>query len=273
MSTTGHDSRRPEDESFGADFETWEEVIEQVVDRGDLEEFFEAIEDIQAMEPEQRFTESADRLHSVFSEEDSGEVSEFFTDYDSSPISREMYEAFDTVWDLLQQAILKDLRRSREYEAARLLLALYLEKAQDAFVEFDRSIEQGERIKHLLSVFIALSTRLIEIVFSEDSADDEEMLRDVVRADYYLSDSPSMLIQHPEEIPVEELRSRVRMEGAVLAYDQLEISVSRGAELADVSCSQFKEALERHGITPQYGPDSIDALVEDSPAFSSESDG
>ena len=273
MSTTGHGSERPENGGdFGGDFEAWEDVIEQAVDRGDLNEFFEAIEDIQSMDPGQRFTKSADRLHTVFSEEAGGEVGDLFDDYDSSPISREMYEAFDNVWDLLQQAVLKDLRRSRDNEDARLLLALYLEKAQEAFVEFDRSIEHDENIKRPLSIFIALSSRLIEIVFSDDGTADEEMLRDVAQADYYLSDSPSMLTQYPEEISDEEIRKMVRLEGAVLAYDQIDISVSRGAELADVPQSRFKEALERYGITPKYGPDSIDDLVKESSVFSPERD-
>lgn len=274
MSITNRDRR--EDENGGeldGDFEAWEEVIEQAVDQGDLEEFFDALGDIQAMDPDERFTESADRLHAAFVQDERGDVHRVVDEYDSSPISREMYEAFDEVWALLQRAILQQLQRTRENEIANLLLAIYLHKAREAFVEIDRRIEEEENIKQPVSTFIALSGRLLQIVFFEEEGDAIDLYHDVLRADFYLSSSDSVLIQHPDELSDEEVREKVLLEGALLAYEELDISVDRGAELAGVQLHEFEEELERRDIRPDYGPENLDDLVDESSAFSSTTEG
>ncbi|MDY6765393.1 MAG: UPF0175 family protein [Halobacteria archaeon] len=51
--------------------------------------------------------------------------------------------------------------------------------------------------------------------------------------------------------------------GAVLAFELLDISVSRGAELAGLSEDEFTDLLEQYGISSIYGPDSVEELYED----------
>jgi len=263
MSITNRDCRNDEDRGeLDGDFEAWEEVIQQTVDQGDLEEFFGALEDIQAMDPDERFTESADRLHAAFDQDERGDIQGVVDEFDSSPRSREMYEAFDEVWALLQRAVLQQLQRTREDETANLLLAIYLNKARKAFVEIDRRIEADEEIKEPVSTFIALSGRLLQIVFfGEEDGNAIDLFRDVLRADFYLSSSDSVLIQHPNELSEEVVREKVLLEGALLAYKKLDISVDRGAELAGMPLHEFEEALERRDIRPDYGPKNLDELV------------
>lgn len=58
----------------------------------------------------------------------------------------------------------------------------------------------------------------------------------------------------------EDAEHEVRRFGAVVAYAELDISVSRGAELAGTSVETFEAALESFGVTPRYGPDDPTAL-------------
>lgn len=266
MSTSGEgpDRRRDSDE-FGSDLGEWRDLIERAVDRSELSEVFEAVEDILAMEPDTRFTESAKSLHDVFTDSDA--------DFEesvggSSPISPEMYRAFDEVWKVLQRIVLNELKQGRSNEIEHLLLGMYLEKAHEAFIEIDRRLEQEERVEPALSTFIALNSRLIELAFEGNAGDEAEMFRDVLRADYYLSQGKSALLQHPSELSDEAVRESVLLEGAVLAYDRLDISLGRGAELADVSRGEFEQALIRHDIEPRTGPSTLDEYVEESSLFS-----
>jgi predicted HTH domain antitoxin len=274
MSVTDRGPTQPTENGFEEGFGEWQEIIEQVVDQADLEEFFDAIADIQEMSPEERFTESANRFHAVFVDEGVEEdVNAVVSGVESSPISKEMFEAFDEVWTLLQKAMLKQLEQSREDEIPRLLFALYLEKAQNAFVATDSAIEDSEQIDRPVSTFIALSSRLLEVIFDGGEVDEEEMFRDVLRADYYMDQSGSPLLQSPEEFGEEEVREKVLVEAAVLAYQRLDISVGRGAELAGISVPEFEDALDRHGIRPKYGPQNLDEIVSESSLYESEPDG
>jgi predicted HTH domain antitoxin len=273
MSVTDGGPTQPSENGFGEGFGEWQEIIEQVVDPADLEEFFDATADIQQMSPEERFTESANRFHAVFVDEGVEEdVNAVVSGVESSPISKEMFEAFDEVWTLLQKAMLKQLEQSREDEIPRLLFALYLEKAQNAFVATDNAIEDSEQIDRPVSTLIALSSLLLEVIFEGEEVDREEMFRDVLRADYYMDQSGSPLLQSPGELSEEDVREKVLVEAAVLAYERLNISVGRGAELAGISVPEFEEELDRHGIRPNYGPEHLDDLVSESSLFPTDTD-
>jgi predicted HTH domain antitoxin len=257
---------------FQKGFDEWQEVIEQVVDDVDLETFFRIMADIQELSPEERFTKSRSRFQVAFLDAAGEEnVNEVVTQGESSPVSREMFETLDGVWSLLQKAMLKHLEHSREDESLHLLFALYLEKVQNAFGVFNGAIEDSESINRPGSTLIALSSRLLEVIFDVHEVDEEEMFRDVLRADYYLEKSGSPLIQSPKELRGEKVHKEILIEAAVLAYERLDISVGRGAELAGVSFPEFQEALDRHGIRPN-GPKDLNEVVSESSLYESKPD-
>lgn len=237
------------------DYDTWSDVVEQATDRADLEEILEAIGEILEMEPDERFTRSVVHLHDVFFDDESFDKTS--SEVEGSPVSKQMYQEFDHVWNLFQSAVLKRLRRSRKNESWNLLLSIYLEKAQEAFVDADRRADAGGDLKRPLSTFIALSSRLLQLLFKE-GVSEEEMYRDVLRADYYLSQPSPLDIENPEELSLEKVEARVKLEAAVIAYREVDISVNRGAELAEVSRRTFEDALVDHDIQPRHGPDSLD---------------
>lgn len=258
MSTTG---RTPEHLDRENDYGTWSDVVMQTTDRADLEEILEAIDEILEMDPDERFTRSAVHLHDVFFEDES--FDDTVSEIDTSPVSRPMYREFDHVWNLFQSAVLKQLRRSRKNEEGNLLLSIYLERAQEGFLNADRRADAGEDVKRPLSTFIALSSRLLQLLFKEDVLEEEveEMYRDVLRADYYLSQPSPLDIENPENLSLKNVKERVKLEAAVIAYREVELSVNRGAELAEVSRQTFEDALIKHDIQPRYGPESLDDIL------------
>ena len=227
MSVTGRPDGEPEAEGR---YGTWSDAVIEATDRTDLDELLDALEDVLAMEPADRFTRSALRLHDVFFDES---FTDTVSEMEESPVSGQMYEEFDHVWSLFQSSVLKQLRESRKDEARNLLLGIYLEKAQEAFIEADRRADSGGEVKRPLSTFIALSCRLLQLLFGDEVSEDH-MYRDVLWADYYLSQPSPLDIQDPADIPIRTVRQRVRLEAAVVAYREVDISVSRGAELAGV---------------------------------------
>ncbi len=245
----------------------WGSLIEQAVDKGDLAEFLEAIDDIQSMEPKERFTRSAGRLNSAFTSGEGTELNQALESEHSGPISVDMYRVFDEFWTVFQRTVFQSLQRSRRNEKQKVLLGIYLEKAQEAFLKIDERIESGESVDIPLSIFITLSGRLIQTSLYDEESLGSDLFRDVLRADFYLTESDSILIQDPEGLSEEEAKQRALIEGSVLLYKNEEISVSRGAELADVPLSVFEEELESRGIRPDYGPENLDEFASESDAL------
>lgn len=245
----------------------WGGLIEQAVNKGDLAEFVEAIDEIQSMGPRERFTRSAGRLHSAFSTERDETLSHASGSAGSSPVSREMYKAFDELWSVFQRTVFQSLQRSRRDEKQKVLLGIYLEKAQEAFLKVDEHLESGKDVETPLSTFITLSGRLIQTALRDGESLGSDLFRDVLRADFYLAESDSVLLQDPEELSREEAERKAMIEGSVLLYENENISVGRGAELAGVQLRVFEEALESRGIRPNYGPENLDDLASENEAL------
>lgn len=62
--------------------------------------------------------------------------------------------------------------------------------------------------------------------------------------------------------------AKTRIVGAAIAYVELDISVSRGAELANTSVDDFEAVLESFDIRPRYGPEAADDI--EGPLFDDE---
>jgi len=81
------DPDHPKTGGIDEDFDDWESLIHQAVTEGDLEEFLEAVEEIQSMEPQERFIRSATTIYSAFAENGEADINQVFERGDASPIS------------------------------------------------------------------------------------------------------------------------------------------------------------------------------------------
>lgn len=117
--------------------------------------------------------------------------------------------------------------------------------------------------KRALSSMLAVIARLYEGSTTERAGQEwlEALATDVLWASHAVSEdtqSGSDAIVGEIE-PSDALEDAVRF-GAVVAYARLDISVSRGAELAGVSVADFEQELKRYDVQARYGPTSTDEL-------------
>jgi len=68
---------------------------------------------------------------------------------------------------------------------------------------------------------------------------------------------------NPEGLSSDEVKEHIIEFGAVIAYARLNISISRGAELAGVSPEEFRAELDRYDVDLRFGPNSVEELYED----------
>jgi len=117
----------------------------------------------------------------------------------------------------------------------------------------------------LPSVALALNSRLMD--FQEENFETlyEDLIEDVVYANYYLADATGRPTPtHPSELSDRRMQKQILAMGATKAYRNLDISLSRGAELAGMSLDEFEAALSQQGIQPKQGPDADEELYDES---------
>ena len=128
--------------------------------------------------------------------------------------------------------------------------------------------EMAERNRKVaLSSTLGYLARLYDVAESGADADqlNEELVRDTARLIYHIEravDSESESIDDPESDDITDLRVEIRRLGAVIAYSRLDISLSRGAELAGVPQPVFRELLAESGVTARFGPSDADDLLD-----------
>jgi len=270
MSATGGAGFENRDTQLAIDLAEYREPLKRIVEEFKPEDYIDLCKTVVSLPPKERFTESHKRYVAFFTDlayreesepEPSDKIAQLLEEYASDPLSRRVYVEIDKLWDLVKGMVLRQVRVDREHDWQYLILGVYLDKANQAFVEVDRHAGEPDVLEKLLSVFAALSSRMILIVLGEQSELTEEMVRDVPRADFYLQKAiggePAV---DPEEQSFEHIRREVFKEGAILAYQKADISVGRGAELANLPMKEFEEALAAAGVKPKYGPETVDEL-------------
>lgn len=233
---------------------------------------------VMELPPEDRFTNSYQLMKELIQEE--------FGDEESLKSNYPWLadEGFlDRLNRLLQETVLETQRKVlqgiyfKRDAKEHLIVAVLVEKfGRSLYLAINNSDELNEEeINKAISCSLALGGRLYDLVESVDSEIDEEVVEenekinnevvmDIKRAEYYLSQiSKEPSPESPEEREIGEIRREVIESGAVLAFELLDISVSRGAELADLSEDEFTDLLEQYGISSIYGPDSVEELYED----------
>lgn len=229
------------------------------------------------LSPDERFTESAKIISKRVlepSDLDSDVRAELADQFDGDV--SDVMESLLPMWiqtmeghkEQVQRDILDLLVKSRENDLDALAMAVFVERWLGAFeTAYEQQAADGN-LKLALSVTLALNSRFLEIVENDVAEFSEEFLRDIVRSDYYLDriyDESST--PHPDTLSKQEIEGRIRLHGAVLAYQQRDISLNRGAELAGISRSQFEGALLEAGSQPRHGPVDEPLFDENEPWF------
>lgn len=192
------------------------------VDTADLEE---VVEEALAMDRDDRFDSSA-AIVGVSGRADP-QVGVAFLDQLAASVQRELY--------------LRGISASDPTD--HMVLAAALQIARDGLNELDRATDA----ELVWSTLLALGARLYET--ARDGTLSDEGVRDVALAEYNTHAALGDPVDdHPDSVAPLHIRVDLRVYGAVLAYDDLDLSVARGASLAAESESDFADVLEAYDL-------------------------
>ncbi len=238
----------------------FEAMFEVIFD--DYEGFIDELyRNVQQMPPEQRFTESADEVKEMVQSQ-FGSIDALVSQF---PFDEDTLNIFlkKAISSLIKQ-VLEGVYVVRNPEG-HLIVAASLQAILNAV---NRALHEDNYDGEVLSsAVLALYARFYNLVkYENGDVSEEAVVRDVARGLHYTHEAfgESYFRPHPDEIDFELLREEIVRYGAVSAYKHLDISVTRGAELANVSHNEFRELLDRHGVRPNLGPDSLEDLHESS---------
>lgn len=218
-------------------------------------------EEILSLPPKERFTKSPEVLREHI-ETRFGSTDAFTALLPEANIER-FHEKLGEIVEKQLEQILPGIFYERTPDDRLVLAALF--KTFHTAIDRIQDVEDEETEKRLIGSILVLACHLQGLGEGEESLD-EEMVRDVGYAIAHVfstSDNHSP-VPDPDELDTDEARQLVREVGAVVAYTRLNISVSRGGELAGVTTEEFSKVLQSFGIQPRHGPITIDELHEDS---------
>lgn len=126
-----------------------------------------------------------------------------------------------------------------------MVLAAALQIARESLNDIDQATDSSRT----WSTLLALGARLYRIAHDRTLTD--EGVREIGLAEYNshaaVGDSPDA---HPDSVAPLHIRADLRLFGAVLAYDDLDLPVARGASLAAESEPDFADVLEAYDLDP-----------------------
>ena len=232
------------------------------------ERILDAQEDVLELPPEERFTDSIAVLEEHFIDGAASDVA-FELDDGARSLTKQLLPTFVDVFDeqiqTLQDNALNVLLATRDEDAEALVVAVYFEQLREAWqVLYEEALTPDGVDRVTVSTLLALNSRLMDVHSEPPEGIYADLAADAAYGEYYLAqvqdrEAPS----DPADLSSERIEQRVRVAGAVLAYKRLNISVNRGAELAEMSRDEFEAALLSEGVQPRQGPDANEPLWDD----------
>jgi len=244
---------------LSSQFQQLKSMLEFVFD--DHEELLQDLtDDILALPPEERFTMS----HEVLREhvEDQFGSTDAFTAIlpESNPAKLPAF--LEQVFDTLLTDVLEGVFFHRNPQDHLALAALF-QTLEYSIRRLDE-VEDQEAKNRVASSMLAILSRLQHILADSPESLPAEAIWDTAYGLHYLTTEDSGPdFPNPVGTSFDEVKEHVIGFGAVIAYARLDISLSRGAELAGVSSEEFRANLDRYDIEPRFGPNSVAELYED----------
>jgi hypothetical protein len=243
---------------FSTQFETLETVLRFVVD--DPQKFANNLfSAVLRLPREERFYDSRGELNEVI-EAEFGSVDAFraqMSTFDPDDFSSLMTK----VWDSLLQDTVERVFFIRDATPTLIVSSTYeiLKQGFNALEQLDKSDDQ----RAVASSCLALIARLFEGAKLE--AVDEDWLHELALDIVWASTVVAQMSDHPEYADPESVSSSEAFRdavayGAVVVYNRLDISVSRGSELAELTVEKFEKKLESYHVQPRYGPESPESI-------------
>lgn len=242
----------------------------------DLPSFVEAAEEVVDKPATERFQMSPDEIGRTYGvgQRDNQpllkRIAWFAGEFGKEKLLVKLMSVLERPLTEMRDQALQQVLQGREQEREALIVGLYFQKVLGVQNALKQQLVRSNDAPSLFACWHALFGRVVLIGEGEQTRVTDDMLVDIAFADYCLAEShgddPGT---YPPERSIDAVREQVVREGAVLAYEELDISVSRGAELAGVRVQQFEQLLEDHGVRPRYGPDDPNELFEGTGVFDS----
>lgn len=243
---------------FSTRFETLEAVLRFVVD--DPETFASDLFDAVLELPRKtRFYDSRSELEEVV-EAEFGSVDAFRAQMDAFD-PEEVPALLTSLFESLIQDTVERVFFVRDATPTLIIGSSY-QILKQGFTALDQ-VDQPDEQRAVASSCLAVIARIYEGAKLEKVDEDWllELALDVVWASNVITEMTGEgQFTDPESISSSEAFRDAAIYGAVIAYAHLDISVSRGAELAGLSVEEFEQQLESHQVQPRYGPDSAESI-------------
>lgn len=244
---------------LSSQFQQFESMLEFVFD--DYEEFLKDLtDDILALPPEERFIKSHEVLREHV-EDQFGSTDAFAAILpESDPAKLPVF--LKQVFDKLLTDVLEGVFFQRNPEDHLILAALF--QTLDHGIQRLDEVDDQESKNRIASIILAILSRLQHILADSPESLPDEAIWDTAYGLHYLTtedsgpDFPNPVAMSPDEV-----KEHIIEFGAVIAYARLDISLSRGAELAGVSPEEFRAELDRYDVESRFGPNSVEELYED----------
>ena len=241
----------------------------------DKESVVEQSEELMDLPADQRFIEARDIFPPAFGLGD--EISEIDED-DLPPWLREFFnrenpkQLFVQLLKLMRSEI-RSVRKQLYVEVLNkpqggedyVVLSVLLSDYEDLLrLMIERQSEEVENSEALLSLYSLLVSHLILIDSGERKNVYPELIEDLSRTPTYFNrvhNGDSEL--DSTDLTHEEMKMGILIEGIAELYQEEDITVAKGAELAGIPRDTFEEQLMQRGIRPDYGPETVDELYDD----------
>lgn len=244
---------------LSSQFQQLKSMVELVFD--DYEEFIQEFnEDILALPPEERFTQShavlRDHIGDRFGSTDA--FAAILPESDPAQLPSFLKQVFDTLLTDVLEGVFFQRDPDDHLVLAALLHALYY-----AIQRLEETDDQETRNRIASSMFALLSRVQHTLTDSPESLPEEAIWDTAYGLHYITAGDVDPAFPNPEGVSFDDAKEQVIEFGAIIAYARLDISLSRGSELAGVPPEEFQGELERYDIVPRFGPNSIEELYED----------
>jgi len=242
----------------------------------DLPSFVEAAEAVVSRPDEERFRMSPEEIGEIHGVGDGDErhvvkrVAWLLGDIGKGKLVSKLLAVLEGPLTEMRDEALEQVLVNPEQDREATILALYLDRLLDVQEALSQRVRFSDDADELFACWHVLMCRVVLVGEGEQTRVTDDMFVDIAFAAYRLAESSGREPgAYPSRRPIDSLRAEVRREAAVLAYEELDVSVSRGAELAGTRVSEFEAVLADHGVRPGYGPDDPSELFEDTDAFDS----